>query len=240
MSIIAAAEIVVTGLNHALTTDGWPRDGQFMIDELRKLLPADCPGNKIFPVSYKSFKDLTPTQLNKVNTFMEGLTFEIRDQAKIEAIRKSRLTTILQNSNEVITTADDKARLVQLIAVPEVKIILIRVLTPLDRTRLDQPGNAVDDGWDELAGHFNNYELHNFKNVTLKYDEEGNQVRGLIADYEPADPSFKKISKKTNRLNPCNLLRQQHVRNGKWFKKIYADLKRDLSKVIYIYTHLYM
>ena len=116
----------------------------------------------------------------------------------------------------MMTSKDDKCRLLHLYLDPNLQEIWKECLDSLDRSSIDANVNPFD----KVALCFNDYENYTYQNMGV------NATNGL-----PANENLVCMHSYIYELNPCNMTRAGIVRDAKWCKETMSVLRGKITEV---------
>jgi hypothetical protein len=205
-------------------------DPQYLLNELKDLPAEDCPqGKKWFQGrTYSIHSNLGPDKLNKFKSFVMLLTPEVRIRCMCNAKEKFEQAKRLITSRQEGTNKNDRCRLMHIVHTPEGKVMLSNAFMPKSRQQLDDP--SFKEPWQAIANLFNDYENYKFINLSIKHDVSTGKP---FAPYV-AQSGYDSIASRAFDLNPQSS--ERPVRDAEWCKRIYKELRTELSKIFSKYT----
>mmetsp|Transcript_11145 Transcript_11145/g.24759 ORF Transcript_11145/g.24759 Transcript_11145/m.24759 type:complete len:420 (-) Transcript_11145:1657-2916(-) len=207
----------------------WPIcEPEFVVQQLKQLLAADCNNGKLFYKSYGPYSKLTDVQKNKVKEFFDSQSDEVKRRVHDGALTSSTTHNANSSARAEATNKDDRARLLQLSQYPEAQAFWTATKNPLDREELDDDNVTTLTAYRGLAGIFNDYPTTNFQNLAIEY--EGNLP---LAPYV-ARKGAESIVAQVWDIDPNNSARPE--RDEKWVQKNWKELRATLTKIFTNFT----
>ena len=241
--------------NHTNSITPWKRaDGtdispDAIMERLKKLtsnqLPRKPDGSASnFPKTYKSWDTLQQQQKNKVLAIFNKLENSVQQAVLTLAGEDAANTASAAKQRAEITTKNDLCRLFALRKFSGARVHWTNASGTLTRRELDArnssapsiSGNhtlaAAANPWDELAVIYNDYNLFQPQNLSVKYelDPATSQPRKKNP-YEPLEEELSGIAAHCHELDPSDTSRANVIRDGEWIKKKWTECRGALYPI---------
>ena len=238
-----------SSINNWKRADGTNIPPDAIIERLKKLNPDQLPrkadGSILnFPKTYKSWDTLTINQKNKVIAMFNKLAHAVQQAVLTLAVEDAANTASSAKQRAELTTKNDLCRLFALRKYAGAKVHWTNASGTLTRRELDarnssapnlsgnQTLGAAANPWDELAGIYNDYNLFQPQNESVRYElDPGTSQPKKKNPYEAVSEDLSAIAAHCHELDPTDTCRANIVRDGEWIKKKWTECRGALYPI---------
>jgi hypothetical protein len=190
----------------------------FVLTELKKLLPSNTLNGKTFFMSYRSWETISQEQKNKMVAFWKSnLKPEVR-QAILDKYKNHEIRTVEDEAErQKHTNKHDLARLLHLRVDPAAAGNWCNALRAKTRPELDARGSTIAEEinyYGILAEKFNDYDNFVYHNATVV----PNRKNPTTGSYVPAI-NMENLANFCWELNPCFKIPARPLRDGGWIRE---------------------